>query len=129
MSEPNEHHHNGTDRPPTVEERAKVWRTQLDKRLTDLCNLINDAAKEGFVINYGTGPNATGHHHVMEAERTTMYRLPDSILDCLLVVEKPDELKHLRDFDTHEPLGFAPGTYKAITSREYVPEGWRKSLD
>ena len=75
------------------------------------------------------GHSETGHHHVMDSERTTMYRLPDSILDCLLVVEKPDELKHLRDFDTHEPLGFSPGTYKAVTAREYVPEGWRRSAD
>lgn len=75
------------------------------------------------------GHSETGHHHVMEAERTTMYRLPDSILDCLLVVEKPDTLKHLRDFDTHEPLGFVPGTYKVVTAREHTPKGWRRSAD
>ena len=75
------------------------------------------------------GHSETGHHHVMEAERTTMYRLPDSILDCLLVVNQPDELKHLREFDTHEPISFAPGTYKAVTAREYTPEGWRRSED
>jgi hypothetical protein len=75
------------------------------------------------------GHSETGHHHVMEAECTTMYRLPDSILECLLVVEQPDMLKHLRAFDTHEPLSFEPGIYKAITAREYVPEGWRRSED
>lgn len=75
------------------------------------------------------GYSETGHHHVMEAERTMMYRLPDLILDCLLVVDKPDTLKHLREFDTHEPLGFTPGTYKVTTGREYVPEGWRRSAD
>ena len=75
------------------------------------------------------GHSETGHHHVMEAERTTMYRLPDSVLDCLLVVDQPDTLKHLRDFDTHKPLEFSPGIYKAITSREYVPQGWRRSAD
>jgi hypothetical protein len=75
------------------------------------------------------GHSETGHHHVMEATRTTMYRLPESILDCLLVVTKPDELRHLREFDTHEPILFAAGTYKAVTAREYTPEGWRKAED
>ena len=99
-------------------------------RLPNNYNIPANAEKvvpiDGKVI---VGHSETGHHHVMEAERTTMYRLPDSILDCLLVVDRADELKHLRDFDTHEPLGFAPGVYKVITSREYVPEGWRRSAD
>lgn len=84
------------------------------------------AAENGHVI---VGHSETGHHHVMDAGCTTMYRLPDSILDCLLVVDKPDVLKHLREFDTHEPLSFAPGKYRATTAREYTPEGWRKAMD
>ncbi|MBK8009565.1 MAG: hypothetical protein IPK23_14920 [Rhizobiales bacterium] len=44
----------------------------------------------------------TGHHHVMEATAVKMYRLPDSIMDCLLVVEQPTALEHLRQHDTHE---------------------------
>lgn len=75
------------------------------------------------------GHSETGHHHVMEATRTTMYRLPDSILDCLLVVKNADELRHLREFDTHEPIAFEAGTYKAVTAREHTPEGWRASQD
>jgi hypothetical protein len=75
------------------------------------------------------GHSETGHHHVMDAGCTTMYRLPDSILDCLLVVDKPDELKHLREFDTHESLTFKPGVYKVTTAREHTPEGWRRSAD
>ena len=81
---------------------------------------------DGHVI---VGHSETGHHHVMEASRTTMYRLPDTITDCLLVVNQPDVLKHLRDFDTHEPLSFAPGIYKVTTAREYTPTGWRRSQD
>jgi len=75
------------------------------------------------------GHSETGHHHVMDATRTTMYRLPDNILECLLVVDRPDELKHLREFDTHESVSFSPGIYKAVTAREYTPEGWRRSAD
>lgn len=99
-------------------------------RLPDDYQIPSGAVKvdpdHGLVI---VGHSETGHHHVMEASRTTMYRLPDSILDCLLVVDKPDTLKHLREFDTHEPLSFAPGKYRVTTAREYTPEGWRRSMD
>lgn len=99
-------------------------------RLPDNYKIPASAVKvdpeHGHVI---VGHSETGHHHVMEATRTTMFRLPDSILDCLLVVDKPDTLKHLREFDTHEPLSFAPGKYRVTTAREYTPEGWRRSMD
>lgn len=83
-------------------------------------------AQNGRVI---VGHSETGHHHVMDAGCTTMFRLPDSILDCLLVVDQPDELKHLREFDTHETLAFEPGIYKVTTAREHTPEGWRRTAD
>ena len=57
------------------------------------------------------------------------YVSQDSILDCLLVVTTPDELRHLREFDTPEPISFAPGKYQVRTAREHTPEGWRKSQD
>jgi hypothetical protein len=50
-------------------------------------------------------------------------------MDCLLVVERPDELRHLREFDTHEPIAFTPGKYLARRQREYTPEGWRRVED
>ncbi len=75
------------------------------------------------------GSSETGHHHVMDAECTTLYKLPDSLLECLLVVEKPDQLEHLREFDKHEPLAFEPGVYKVRYLREYTPEGFRKQQD
>lgn len=71
----------------------------------------------------------TGHHHVMDAEAVTMYRLPDSIMDCLLVVDKPAALEHLRSFDTHEPILFEPGVYHVRRQREYTPEGFRRVED
>jgi hypothetical protein len=84
-----------------------------------------DAQGDHLVV----GHSETGHHHVMDPVKTTMYKLPDSILDCLLVVEQEDTLRHLRSFDTHEPLVFTPGTYRVTTAREYTPEGWRRSQD
>lgn len=71
----------------------------------------------------------TGHHHVMEREKVKMYQLPDSIMDCLLVVSDPVALEHLRDYDTHEPIMFDKGTYHVKRQREYTPEGFRKVQD
>ena len=71
----------------------------------------------------------TGHHHVMDAGTVEMYRLPDSIMDCLLVVHAPTPLRHLRGHDTHEPVLFAPGVYRVRRQREYTPDGFRRVED
>lgn len=71
----------------------------------------------------------TQHHHVMDAARVEMYRLPEEIYECFLVVSEPTALEHLRSFDTHEPLLHAPGIYRIRRQREYVPEGWRRAAD
>lgn len=89
-------------------------------------NAIEVKPVNGRVI---VGHSETGHHHVMTAERTKLYQLPDSILECLMVVDQPDTLEHLRDFDTHEPTKFEPGTYKVRYLREYTPEGFRRQED
>lgn len=71
----------------------------------------------------------TGHHHVMLAERTKGYSLPDSIMDIFLAVEQGDTLEHLRPHDTHEPIAFGAGVYHVRRQREYVPEGFRRVED
>jgi hypothetical protein len=71
----------------------------------------------------------TGHHHVMLAEHTKAYRLPDSIMDVFLAVERGDTLEHLRPHDTHEPIAFGPGVYHVRRQREYMPEGFRQVED
>lgn len=99
-------------------------------RLPDNTKVPNGAValkpQNGRVI---VGASETGHHHVMDAERTTLYKLPDEILECLMVVEKQDVLEHLREYDTHEPTLFEPGVYKVRYLREYTPEGFRKVED
>lgn len=67
----------------------------------------------------------TGHHHVMLAERTTQYRIPNSIMDIFVEVTEDTVLEHLRPHDTHEPIMFEPGVYHVRRQREYVPEGYR----
>jgi len=71
----------------------------------------------------------TGHHHVMEKEKAKLYTLPNDIMKCLLVVDDPVALEHLRDYDTHEPIQFDKGNYLVHRQREYTPEGFRKVQD
>lgn len=73
----------------------------------------------------------TGHHHVVLADHVDMYRLPEEIYECFLVVGEATPLTHLRAHDTHEPIMFEPGTYRVLRQREraYTPEGWRRAAD
>ena len=71
----------------------------------------------------------TGHAHVLDSKKATMYNLPDSIMDCLLVVHDPVALEHLRNYDTHEPILLDKGTYHIKRQREWTPEGFRKVQD
>ncbi len=71
----------------------------------------------------------TGHDHVLCAERTKAYTLPDSIMDIFLAVEQGDTLEHLRPHDTHEAIYIEPGIYHVRRQREYVPEGFRRVED
>ena len=71
----------------------------------------------------------TGHHHVMDSNKVEMYRLPDEIYECFLLVKEATPLEHLRPFDTHEALLHEPGIYRVRRQREYVPEGWRRAAD
>jgi hypothetical protein len=88
------------------------------------------------------GHSETGHHHVMERpSTTTLLRKPDSkdpldALKGLLVVTEEDMAVHLRSNHTHAPVGFKPGVYKLLVSREgagpkagNMPEEWRRTLD
>lgn len=73
----------------------------------------------------------TGHHHVMLAERTRAYTVPESKgMEVILhVLDGGDVLEHLRPHDTHESIEFGPGFYRVRRQREYVPEGFRRVED
>jgi predicted N-formylglutamate amidohydrolase len=71
----------------------------------------------------------TGHHHVMDAGKVEMYRLPEEIYECFLVVKEETTLDHLRPYDTHESIMFQPGIYRVRRQREYTPEGLRRVAD
>jgi len=82
--------------------------------------------ENGVVI---VGHSETGHHHVMDADIVEMYRLPDDILKCFIVVKEATTLVHLREHDTHEPIMFEPSIRPVRRQREFVPEGWRRAAD
>lgn len=94
-------------------------------------NSLPDGVSE---VKFKTGPvivthSETGHHHVMDRETTTMYRLPESVYDCFLVVKETTSLEHRRSNDTHEAIQFNPGIYHVRRQREYTPEGFRRVED
>lgn len=99
----------------------------LIERIGELPQGVESVAPEkGLVI---VTHSETGHHHVMDRKTTEMYRLPDSIYDCFLVVSEPTPLVHLRDYDTHEPIMLDKGAYRVRRQREYTPEGFRRVED
>lgn len=103
--------------------QGDIYFTRIDKLPSDA---VKVEPEKGLVI---VAHSETGHSHVMDAKSVTMYQLPDSIMDCLLVVENPTALEHLREHDTHEPILFEKGVYHVRRQREHVPEGWRRVED
>jgi len=97
------------------------------RRIDELPEGLQEVAPEGqhVVVTH----SETGHHHVMDRKAVTMYRLPEEIYDCFLVVKEPTTLEHLRPHDTHEAIAFRPGTYHVRRQREYTPEGFRRVED
>lgn len=89
-------------------------------------NAVPVPAEKGRVV---VAHSETGHNHTMLAERTKLYRIPDSIMDLFLVVDAPTALEHHRPHDTHEAIMFEPGTYHVRRQREWVPEGFRRVED
>lgn len=80
----------------------------------------------------------TGHDHiVLDRPNVRVFKAMDelkALLDgkpalFLEVIDEPAELKHLRDFDTHESVKIEPGIYEVRRQREYTPEGFRRAAD
>lgn len=72
----------------------------------------------------------TGHDHiVMERPSVRLFSAMDEFRAYLVVEDEPAELKHLRDFDTHQSVKIEPGIYEVRRQREYTPEGFRRAAD
>jgi hypothetical protein len=91
---------------------------------------MQDAENGVFVVAH----SETGHNHVIEKHSGVVHYITDDpMVSYLQVLESCDEvetiIKHLRAFDTHEPIKIDPGIYEIRRQREYVPEGWRRVED
>jgi len=75
----------------------------------------------------------TGHHHVVDAPSVDYFHAANegdfAGQVAFLRVKRPVALRHLRGFDTHQPLTIAPGDYRINRQREYTPEGYRRAAD
>ncbi|MCX7898509.1 MAG: hypothetical protein N2444_00200 [Methylocystis sp.] len=74
------------------------------------------APVDGVLI---VGHSETGHHHVVDADCATLTRVDE--FTAYLSVSKPTELRHLREFDTHQSIALQPGMYEFRTGREFDP--------
>lgn len=87
------------------------------------------AAAEGG--NYIVAHSETGHHHVIEKARATVFEAADdSFIAYVRTLGSGAEIQHKRDFHTHEAIGLSPNkAYEIRRQREYVPEGFRRAQD
>lgn len=71
----------------------------------------------------------TGHHHVVDAGLADRFIDQMNSFISYLNVAEDVELRHLRSFDTHEPILLTPGAYIVRQQREYIAEGFRRAAD
>jgi hypothetical protein len=76
--------------------------------------LITNIKGQQFLV---IGHSETGHHHVMDPEKTEAYELGEG--SKILIVKKEDALNHLREQNTHQSLIFEPGKYMVKTLKEF----------
>lgn len=70
----------------------------------------------------------TGHNHVLrDATGCTFFTTSDPFV-CYLRCETEVMLDHLREFDTHESIAFAPGCYEIRRQREATPQGFQRMV-
>ena len=75
------------------------------------------------------GHSETGHHHVMSIGRVRHFRDTRNPMVTYLLINEPDELRHLREFDTHRSLAFRPGVVRVDHQREGEMDEWRQATD
>jgi hypothetical protein len=72
----------------------------------------------------------TGHHHVIESRAADRFiDSANAFISCLRMLSDT-ELRHLRDYDTHESYALEAGAiYEIRNQREHTPVGWRRAAD
>ena len=71
------------------------------------------------------GHSESGHDHILEAERVSVFADPDApqgMTVLYAILDSAGTLEHLRGHDTHAPHAFEPGDKIMFrTDREYDP--------
>jgi len=96
-------------------------------------NGLREVKREGgkLIVTH----SETGHHHVIERPKVTMWQDESDPLVAWLEVHGEEalpnvaELVHERSFDTHETIEIPVGKYQVRRQREYTLEGWRQVQD
>jgi hypothetical protein len=79
---------------------------------------------------YIIGHSETGHHHTVAAgPGVDVFEVPGNPWEAWINTAHTAELRHERDWDTHETIALNPGWTHVRRDREYVPEGFRKAQD
>lgn len=85
-----------------------------------------DSNLKAFVVAH----SETGHHHVIAENQVEVYQDPkDAMVSYISVFGPKADLKHMREYDTHETLRLPVGSYELRRQREWSPEGWRRVED
>lgn len=88
---------------------------------------IRSAPESGYHI---LAHSESGHNHVIDGDAADRFIDETNQFISYLRALSDSEIKHLRDFDTHEPLQVEAGfLYEVRNQREYTPEGWRRAAD
>lgn len=100
----------------------------LFEKISKLPDGLKPAKAENghFIVTH----SETGHHHIVLEKHAQM--LIDETNQFIAYIKANDncEIKHLRDFDTHESIALNAGDIvKVRRQREYTPEGFRKAQD
>lgn len=110
---------------------------QGDLMIRRLAAVPPDATEDTSAESRIVAHSETGHHHVLDGDVRMFRRSGDGMVayaECRAAVQ----LKHLRDFDTHETLEFSAGVgtepgetfiIECRRQREHTPEGWRRVED
>ena len=74
----------------------------------------------------------TGHHHIADGACALFEDRADPLICYLRMDHEEVVVKHLRGYDTHEPVTLKgqPGdVWQIRRQREWSPEGWRRVQD
>lgn len=80
--------------------------------------------------HYIVAHSETGHHHVLSIDDVDVFQAAIDDFVLYVVAKKDTVLRHMRSFDTHEPLKLDGGSiYRINRQREYISEGFRRAQD